>query len=548
MEDKILSKDKTKQEVNTTEIKETVEVTDNTEVKDSTEATETKDKVDTTESADTTEQSKDSKEDSKKEAKEDTKEEAKPTKKESKKEAKLAKKAAKAESNNDDDFYDIQKKKKAKKRRTVLIVILIIAIVLGARIYKGYKDGKNASLYDTAQITVESIVNSIGYSGTIVGAENQDLTCTAQFSATQQLIISDINVKEGDMVKKGDVLVVLDSKPIADKLAEVKKSYSNTVGAQSITNKRDRISYDDTFRTSDTAVMNAAISVENAEMSLSSAYKSYNDFIKSHNDGVITDKDFQDGLMAKVHAVEQAQNSLDSARRAYDDAIANANSNMAKAELTIEGEKYAQNYLPTQHSIEDYEKMIEDCTITAPFDGIISAKNFNAGDKYTGGAILVISDVSQHKVELKISEYDIVDVQIGQKAVVSVPAIGEDKFDGTVDYISATAKDGFYTVRIMFDSPQGKIRLGMTGNIAVIIDSIDNALCVPYNAINDTDFGTKYIQVEEEDGTIRDITVDVLFESNYYTAISSRDIKEGMTVVLHEVEDESADDQMVFMF
>ena len=140
-------------------------------------------------------------------------------------------------------------------------------------------------------------------------------------------------------------------------------------------------------------------------------------------------------------------------------------------------------------------------------------------------------------MEAQIGEYDISDIEVGQKVLIKTEATREEELEGTIIFISPTASQNAgssgvtYTVRISVDTPNDRLRLDMSASLSIIIEQHENALTVPYNAIQtDVDENT-YVEVYE-DGEVKKVFVTILMESNYYTEITSKDLKEGQLVVV----------------
>ena len=70
----------------------------------------------------------------------------------------------------------------------------------------------------------------------------------------------------------------------------------------------------------------------------------------------------------------------------------------------------------------------------------------------------------------------------------------------------------------------------MSASLSIIIEQHENALTVPYNAVQEDEQGNTYVEVIEEDGTTVQVPVTVVLESNYYTEIQSDALTEGQKV------------------
>jgi HlyD family secretion protein len=119
----------------------------------------------------------------------------------------------------------------------------------------------------------------------------------------------------------------------------------------------------------------------------------------------------------------------------------------------------------------------------APFDGVVSALNVEAGENVITGTmnnpgteILVVSDLSRMLVRADVDETDVVDMRVGQKARIYVDALPDTFFAGTVSEIGNTAKRSAssavegqtnFEVKVVFDEDVPAVRPGMNADVDV---------------------------------------------------------------------------------
>lgn len=139
------------------------------------------------------------------------------------------------------------------------------------------------------------------------------------------------------------------------------------------------------------------------------------------------------------------------------------------------------------------------CRFYAPFDGVVSALNVEKGEivitgtmNNPGTQILVVSDLSRMLVRAEVDETDVVDMQIGQKARISVDAFPDTTFEGTVTEIGNTAKRSSissvegqtnFEVKVVFDHQVDAVRPGMTADVDIATGTHEKTLAVPIQAV-----------------------------------------------------------------
>jgi len=139
------------------------------------------------------------------------------------------------------------------------------------------------------------------------------------------------------------------------------------------------------------------------------------------------------------------------------------------------------------------------CRFFAPFDGVVSALNVEKGEivitgtmNNPGTQILVVSDLSRMLVRAEVDETDVVDMQLGQKAKISVDAFPDTTFPGTVVEIGNTAKRSSissvegqtnFEVKVVFDSNVPEVRPGMTADVDIETGTHAQTLAVPIQSV-----------------------------------------------------------------
>jgi multidrug efflux pump subunit AcrA (membrane-fusion protein) len=114
---------------------------------------------------------------------------------------------------------------------------------------------------------------------------------------------------------------------------------------------------------------------------------------------------------------------------------------------------------------------LDDLTLKAPFDGTVSKINMRAGEwVLPGQVVLVLADLSHLQVETTdLSERNVSQVKIGQKASVLIKALGKN-VDGHVQEISPLADtlggDVVYKTVVILDSQPEGLRSGMTVDVS----------------------------------------------------------------------------------
>lgn len=275
-------------------------------------------------------------------------------------------------------------------------------------------------------------------------------------------------------------------------------------------------------------------------------------------------------------AYEQALTTAESKLDAYNQQVRNKEDTIRNNDSTVSNKKdsletsrlnASTSGLSDKQQIKKYEEQIEECTVTAPMCGVITEINVEAGDTYSGTAIVVIEDTSDYEISAEIEEYDISAVKVGQKVVIKTNGTGDLELDGTVKEIAPRATAGgtgvTYTVTISIDTPCKELKMDMTAKLSIILESKENVLTVPYDSVQEDEEGNFYIEVmnegiknadtaEEQTGDTDSasdkaavLTEKILItkgiESDYYVEIIGKGIEEGLSVIVPVSTEEGSD-------
>ena len=174
----------------------------------------------------------------------------------------------------------------------------------------------------------------------------------------------------------------------------------------------------------------------------------------------------------------------------------------------------------------DYEKAVEqlDNTILkAPIDGTVVRVNTKVGrfaDKMENDApLFVIENLDNLELEIKVSEYTIGKVAVGQEAEISADILNGETVHGEVISISPTGEEKgggsserVIPTKIRVTDQDTKLIAGITARASIVLEESENALTVPVSAVMEKD-GTNYVQ-EISDGTVSWVPVDIGVEGD----------------------------------
>jgi HlyD family secretion protein len=184
---------------------------------------------------------------------------------------------------------------------------------------------------------------------------------------------------------------------------------------------------------------------------------------------------------------------------------------------------------------------LDDATLVAPFDGIVTAVYISPGEWATGRAVELL-DPASIEVVLDVDEVDIGRITVGQPSVITLETWPDQEFGGEVTAIApkAQAQSEIVTyqvhIRLVHDGLL-PIRAGMTANATLTTDERQNVLLVPNRAIA-VDRQTNKYTVKRVDGdktTETEVTIGL--RDSDFTQITSG-LQEGDQVSIAETKEE----------
>lgn len=292
--------------------------------------------------------------------------------------------------------------------------------------------------------------------------------------------------------------------------------------------------------TSDTKTQLATI-----ESSYSEAKASYEASQVAYETAKSNQSALESQLDVAKSSVEAAQNTYDSAvmerdntNRSNTNTVRAQEENLASVRISNE-----TNLDAKKDELKKYEEQLEKGNVTAKIDGVVTAVNVVAGNVYTGGDMVVVENDNSFLVKATVDEYDIGSLYTGMPVVIKTNATGEEELAGTITYISpkpesktttsTTSNDVNYQVEVSVDSQNEKLRLGMTAKLSIILETKEDVLAVPYDAVTQTGDGQGTIEVVTEGSKEpKQIAVTLGLDTDYYIEIISEEITEGMQVVI----------------
>jgi len=377
-------------------------------------------------------------------------------------------------------------------RRIVVggMILVVIAAIVGFSINARRK---NEVLVETEKVKRKAeLIAIVSATGEIKPKEYVELQ--AEISG----VITELYVKEGDFVEKGSLLLKID--PVQTRADERAQQALLATAKSEARNQQAQISVQRTNVERDEAnVRLSEVEVDNASQNLSLSKRNFD-----RKQGLYKDK------LISTDLYDSARNELINA----ENALASSEARLLQAQAQLAVSKVVLDQARTSYEaslsriaqqqalLERSQDLLSKTVIRSPLAGVITQMNVEAGERAVPGTLnnpaatlMIIADLSVIEAEVEVDETDIVDLALGQAAVVKVDALPDTPIDGVVTEIGNSAiqtasqeeaKD--FKVVIQLKEPPASLRPGLscTGEVTTAVR--EDVLAVPMQALTVREF------------------------------------------------------------
>ncbi len=294
-------------------------------------------------------------------------------------------------------------------------------------------------------------------------------------------------VQRGDHVREGQLLAVLENRDLVAAAQESKDLYHQAQAA---------------YQTTSAATMpedltKAQTDVQSARQALDAATKVYESRQALFREGALAQKLVDDAKVAMVQAQSQFETaqqhlkSLQTVGRAEQLKGAQAQMDAAKAHY------------------QSAEAQLSYTEVRSPITGVVSDRPLNVGEMAsTGSAVISVVDISHVVARANVPVHEAAAIQAGRPATISGPG-GE--LTGKVTVVSPAVDPNTTTVEVWVEAanPGERLKPGITVQISINANEIENAIVVPVAALLSSDEGGDKVMVAGSDSLAHERKVQV---------------------------------------
>ncbi|RPJ60117.1 MAG: HlyD family secretion protein [Acidobacteria bacterium] len=381
----------------------------------------------------------------------------------------------------------------SRKKKTILIVALVVVLtaIIGFSVNARRKD----------QITVQmekidlrdKLISKVSSTGEIKPKEYVELQ--SEIAG----VITEVYVKEGDMVQKGDLLLRID--PVQTETEARAQKSAVEISQGDANNQQAQIS----------------LQQANVDRDRSSLHVAETELTRSENSAEIAEASFkrkqelfEQNLISR-DLYDAAKNELLTARTLV--TTSRARVEQAKAQLAVTQvilEQTRNSFKSAQSRVAQNmaflarsEDLLSKTVIRSPLTGVITKLNVEKGERAVPGTLnspsatlMEIADLSVIEAEVEVDETDIVNVKVGQEAEVKVDALRDNVLKGKVTEVGNSAIQALtsqteakdFKVVITLEKPPLSLRPGLSCVADITTATRQNVLVIPMQALTIREF------------------------------------------------------------
>jgi len=329
-----------------------------------------------------------------------------------------------------------------------------------------------------------------------LGSLESTVTLSGRLSANEQVsiipkasgIVETVNVRLGDVVEAGDILFTIEQNDYSRNVEQAQNSVQ--LAQKSVDQAANGLnSAKINFELNKEKIENAMINLERTRI--------------LYEEGAVSKSQLEQAeLSASQLSLDALQGQVKQAEIAYQQSL-------SQLEQARVGYDQAQSGL-------------DNTVVKSPIKGTVSALNVVQGQIAAASQVAAtVVEMDRVYLQVNVVENIVTKLQEGQKAQVRVSALSEEFIESTIEYVSPTAdpRSQLYTVRVYLDNADKAIKPGMSGEVKLVLESVDMAIIVKADAVLDED-GESFVFVVQDGKAIRK-TVEVGLDTGDHVEVKS---------------------------
>ena len=155
-----------------------------------------------------------------------------------------------------------------------------------------------------------------------------------------------------------------------------------------------------------------------------------------------------------------------------------------------------------------YNNMLENTALLSPISGIITARNYDNGDMYSGARpVLTVEQITPVKLMINVSELYFTQVKKGQSVKIKIDVYGDEEFEGKVNLVYPTINpvSRTFPVEVRLDNRDTKVRPGMFARVTLNFGELNHVVVPDVSVMKQAGSGERYVYVYENGRVFRKV-------------------------------------------
>lgn len=437
-------------------------------------------------------------------------------------------------------------------------LLLVVALTLT------FCSCNNEDVYDLSEsvdgaekVQYRDLGYNIPLSGVISGNDETSIY------STLNAVVSEVVVKKGDKVKKGDVICKFDTKDIQSRIDNLESGVTNQDSVDLLNKQKAETNLANAKSIRNLMISQAKSALDEANSNYNNACDNYNTYLALYNEKIAEANSYAQNTpdetgenssyqVAMAEATEylnmytEYYNSLPDLKKAISDAEYGYNQTVLEQDSLVAEAQYAVDQYKNSSDSENkanlskLKKELENYTVYASCDGVVSELNIQQGALYQGEGLPVakIAKEKGYEVVAYVPEKDIISVKTGMEVNISVTGTSDFNTTGVIEEVSLvkdTENSGFRVVIGIEDSKS--LKLGMSVQANIFVKEVENTLSVGYRAVKEDHECGYYVYrlkaLADKEGVyeLEKVPVEVTLSHYEHTQINSGNLSEGDMVI-----------------